>query len=270
MGSTFRIPGTSGPDIEVHRSLLGNIKVVVNGVPLKSTSRRRLAYTIPLEDGSTAELQLNGQWRGLRAVVNGAEIPLERQVSWWETGLMFLPMVLVVVGGLIGGLFAIGGSAINVRLARLQIPAPVRAASMVGVAALSAALYLGAALAIAPVASLTTGVCLNGVREGATVTAASSRAVDCAQPHDNEVVGTARYSPDGAYPGDAALIAFGQKPCFDAFLAYVGTDYQTSVLDMTLVTPSDLTWVKGDRTIACVVSAPGGGRLTGSVRGTAR
>lgn len=270
MGSTFRIPGTSGPDIEVHRSLLGNIKVLVNGVPLKSTSRRRLTYTIPLEDGSTTELQLYGQWRGLKAVVNGAEIPLERQVSLWEAVLMFLPMVLVVVGGLIGGLFAVGGSAINVRLARLQIPAPVRAASMVGVAALSVALYFGAALAIAPVASLATGVCLNGVREGATVTAASSRAVDCAQPHDNEVVGTARYSPDGAYPGDAALIAFGQKPCVDAFLAYVGIDYQSSVLDMIIVTPSDLTWVKGDRSIACVVIAPGGERLTGSVRGTAR
>lgn len=270
MANSFRIPGTDGPDIEVHRSMLGNIKVVVNGVPLKRTSRRRLAYAIPLGDGTTAELQLVGQWRGLRALINGAEIPLERRIAWWETGLMFLPMVLVVVGGLIGGLFAIGGSAINARLVRLQIPTPVRAASMVGVAALSAALYFGAALAIAPVPSLATGACLNGIRDGATVSAASSRAVDCAKPHDNEVVGTARYSPDGSFPGAAALSAFSQTPCLEAFQAYVGIDFETSALDMILVTPTDLTWVKGDRIVACVVSGTGGERLTGSVRGTAR
>lgn len=270
MTNTFRIPGTDGPDIEVHRSILGAIKVVVNGVSLKRTSRRRLAYAIPLDDGTTAEIQLVGQWRGLRALVNGAQIPLERRVAWWETGLMFLPMVLVVVGGLIGGLFAIGGSAINARVARLGIPTPVRAAAMVGVALLSAVLYFGAALAIAPVPSLATGACLNGIRDGATVTAASSRAIDCAKAHDNEVVGTARYSPDGPFPGAAAVSAFGQKPCLDAFRAYVGIDFETSALYMILVMPTDLTWAKGDRTIACVVSGTGGERLTGSVRGTAR
>lgn len=132
-----------------------------------------------------------------------------------------------------------------------------------------AALWFGAASAIAPVASLTTGACVNGIRDGATVTATSARAVDCAAPHDNEVVGTSPYSPDGSYPGAATLSAFGQRPCLEAFRAYIGIDYETSALEMILVTPSGVTWAKGDRTIACVVGAAGGGRLTGSVRGTA-
>ena len=37
-----------------------------------------------------------------------------------------------------------------------------------------------------------------------------------------------------------------------------------------LITPTDISWAKGDRQISCVVAAPAGGKLTGSVRGTAQ
>jgi hypothetical protein len=39
---------------------------------------------------------------------------------------------------------------------------------------------------------------------------------------------------------------------------------------MFLVTPTDLTWAKGDRGIDCVVLGPDGERLTGSVKGAKR
>lgn len=42
MANSFRVPGTDGPDIEVRRSIVGNIKVVVNGV----WDRRRTADRI--------------------------------------------------------------------------------------------------------------------------------------------------------------------------------------------------------------------------------
>ena len=63
---------------------------------------------------------------------------------------------------------------------------------------------------------------------------------------------------------------FAQDPCLDAFAEYVGIDFQTSSLDMILVTPTDLTWLKGDREIECVVLTTDAGKLTGSVRGFAR
>ncbi len=268
MDIPFLIPGTTDPAIIIRRSRLGNISVLVNGRPVKRS--RGMKYDIPLADGTVTELRLTGQWRGLKATVNGVETPLEPPVSPIFVGLIFLPLLLIVVGGLIGGLIGVVTSGFNLTISRSVMRGPLKLIAMLGTTVLGAAVWFGLALAITPIPVLETGTCVNGIHIGGDLTSSSYRPVNCAPAHDNEVVGSVRYDGKGAYPGGATLLAFAQTPCANAFAAYVGIDFQLSSLEMIIVTPSDLSWVKGDRVIACVALAPDGGRLTGSIRGTAR
>lgn len=265
----FRIPGTTEPEIRVRRSGFGNLHVLVDGAPAKRRRSRTLSYDIPLADGSVKELRLKGQWTGLKAVVDGVETPLEPPLAGYLRILTFLPVALVVLGPLLGALVGVGAAAINARLARRPMRAPIKIAAMLGVSALALGTFLVATFAIAPIPSLETGRCVNGIREGAEVTTQTTRSVDCGKPHDNEVVGTIQYTGQSGYRKDV-LEPFAQTACLEAFAAYVGVDFQVSTLEMIVVTPTDLTWAKGDREIACVVLAGGGGQLTGSVKGTAR
>jgi putative regulator of septum formation len=270
MDSSFLLPGTTAPQIVVRHPALGSIKVFVDGSEVKRSSRRRLKYEIPLPDGTHAEVELSGQWTGLRATVNGQQIQLERRLARWELVLTFLPLVLGVIGGLFGALFAIGGSAVNARLARSGLRGPTRAIAMIGVTLISGVLFFGAALAIAPVPQLKTGTCHNNLLDGETVTVQSSRGVSCSAAHEAEVIGTLVHSGNGPFPGVPTLVTYGQIPCLDAFRSYVGVDFETSSLDMFLVVPSEITWAKGDRSIACLVITTDGSRITGTVKGTQR
>lgn len=270
MDITFQIPGTTEPNITVRRSALGNLKVLVDGAPAKRHSRRTLRYDIPRSDGTVTELRLTGQWTGLKAIVDGVETPLEPPVPRYAVILTFLPLALVLLGGLIGALFGVAAAAINAGLSRRQMRWPIKVAAMVGVGAISVALYLGVAFAIAPIPSLDTGSCVNGISVGSTVTAGTTREIDCAKPHDNEVIGSIRYTGGVAFPGQDDLLAFAEAPCVEAFGTYVGIDFQSSRLDMIIVTPTDLTWAKGDRLLSCVVVAGDGTKLTASVKGSAR
>jgi len=264
----FLIPGTAEPAIIIRRPALGNISVLVDGQPAKRRKGRTLSYDIPLADGSVTELRLTGQWTGLKAVVNGVETPLEPPVPRFLIVLMFLPLALGLVGGLVGALFGLGAAAINARVARGPWVWPIKVAAMLGATIFAVALYFGMAIAIAPVPTLTTGSCLNGVQEDAEIDTTGT--IDCAIAHDNEVIASIPYTGDGAYPGQPALHAFAEAPCIQAFADYVGIAFDASSLGMFLAVPTDVSWAKGDRQINCVVSAPAGAKLTGSVRGSAQ
>ncbi len=147
---------------------------------------------------------------------------------------------------------------------------PIKVAAMVGVTALAVVLFVGVAFALSPVQKLEIGQCVNGIKPGATVTATTTRPVDCTTAHDNEVAGSVTYMPDGSFPGQAVVETFAQAPCLDAFRTYVRVDFDSSSLDMILVTPTELTWARGDRLVSCVVLANDGTQLTGSVKGSAK
>jgi hypothetical protein len=269
MDLPLRIPGTSGPEIIVRRSALGGLQVVVDGIPVKG---RRGRYPIQLSDGSVKELRLTGKWTGLKAVVDGVETPLETPIPRYLLVLIFLPLILLPIGGLIGGAFGGLAAAINTGAARFRMPTAGKVIAMLGVTALAVALYVVTAVAfrtaIDPVATLDVGACVNGVAEGQVITAIDP--VSCTAPHDNEIVGSATY-PDGpAHPGQAALETFAATPCVAAFNAYVGGDFQTSSLAMLPIVPTEATWAKGDRAITCVVLTHDGSKLTTSVKGTSR
>lgn len=84
--------------------------------------------------------------------------------------------------------------------------------------------------------------------------------VECSESHQAEVVGTQLVTssdfPDveeDAFPGQAALEEKANDACLSAFEEYVGTDYDSSELDLYPLTPTAESWDKAnDRAIVCV------------------
>jgi len=268
--NTFRIPGTEGPDITIRTRTFGAMKVLINEVPLRRSSRRKLIFEVPLPDGTTTELRIKNNFSGMTVEVNGTVIPLQRRLARWELVLVLAPFVLIAVGGLVGGIFAALGTVINTQVARRIGSAPVRATAMIGVTVASIGLFAVTALAIAPIPRLVVGSCVNGIGgTAANLSPSSYRAVDCGATHDNEVIGETSFTGTGGFPGNDALGDFAQEPCLRAFRSYVGVDFETSSLDMIVIVPTDISWLKGDRLISCVALSKDG-KLTGSVKGSAR
>ena len=268
MDYPFRIPGTDGPDLVIRRSEWRGISVLLNGVKVPPSSRA--GWAIPMHDGTTKALRVTGQYTGMRVLVDGAEIPLEPAIPHWMTLLMLLPGALLI-GGLLGGAIGLGAIALNRVITTRRFPMPVKAVAMLVVAAAGASLWLALAVTVTPLPKLEVGQCLNGLREGANVTAANTRAVDCAKPHDNEIVGVATMDDQPAFPGDQVILIAAQAQCPPLFAAYVGIGFDASTLSMIPIVPTQTSWTaKGDRAIACVVVAGDGTKLTGSVKGTKR
>ncbi|MEU1536941.1 hypothetical protein ABZ461_02215 [Actinacidiphila glaucinigra] len=63
----------------------------------------------------------------------------------WQVGGAILPLVLIVVGGLLGGLAGGAATMINLKIARSGLSSAVKALAMVGVVLAAAIVYLVAA-----------------------------------------------------------------------------------------------------------------------------
>lgn len=97
--------------------------------------------------------------------------------------------------------------------------------------------------------------------------------VDCASPHEFEVIGVVGLTGTG-YPGDAAVVAEARTACEAVFAAYVGEPYEDSPWFINVFTPTAEGWEEGEREATCLVfqfddaleirsvraSAAGGGR----------
>lgn len=94
----------------------------------------------------------------------------------------------------------------------------------------------------------------------------------CDQPHDNEVFATVDHPApaDMPFPGHDGVVAYAEQACPAPFAAYVGIAYAQSRFSLFPIVPSQESWVKGDRQIICALYDNEAGKLTGSVRGTAR
>jgi hypothetical protein len=207
--------------------------------------------------------------------IAGTTEPTKPSIHLAVVLLSFLPLLLVAIGGLLGGLIGGAAAAVNLVVARGRFGTPAKVAVILAVTAVAVAVYVAVAIAAVTlpttsVAPLQVGTCLDGVHPGVEVTADTTRPADCATTHDNEIVGVVSYTLPGAYPGQAAVDAFASAPCETAFGAYVGIDFDASTLDLITLTPSELSWARGDRQISCVAITRDGSRLTGSVRGSGR
>lgn len=115
------------------------------------------------------------------------------------------------------------------------------------------------------------GDCFNDVNGLGTEEAgevSSLPGVPCTEPHDNEVYAVFDVSFD-EFPGDEQMAetAFGQ--CLDRFAGFVGTDYESSMLDITAMYPSSQSWsLQDDREVICAVYDMNGGKLEGSAKDT--
>ena len=99
--------------------------------------------------------------------------------------------------------------------------------------------------------------------------ATDTQLVDCAGPHDGEVVGLVTYTqgPAEPYPGQGQVSTFAEEQCAIAFEAYVGVAYGTNALSMLSLWPTEDSWARGDREAVCVAFQPDT-PLTGSVAGS--
>lgn len=90
----------------------------------------------------------------------------------------------------------------------------------------------------------------------------------CDLPHQYEVIAVVDAGlPKGA--SDEALVAVAKTKCPAAFATFVGIPYQDSDLEVGWVLPSADQRARGAQQIGCLAFDPAG-KLTGSVRGTAR
>jgi hypothetical protein len=244
----------------------------------------RRTFPIRLPDGSVNELTLIDGPGGLRVVADGVATQvgpgtLGAGSTWLDFVIALLPIVIIVSGGLLGGL--IGGVAcgINFAISRTRASRPIKWLGMMGVTVLAVVVWIGVAFAfrsaIAPEPpshpfALASGTCLNGLRPGVTITTDILRSVNCAGPHDNEVVGGSGVPLGDAFPGQDRLQTFAANICLPSFRSYVGIDLQASSLDMLPLLPTEDLWSRDERDLSCVVMTRDGSQLTGSVLGTRR
>lgn len=114
--------------------------------------------------------------------------------------------------------------------------------------------------------SIGVGDCLNdGDIEGEV---SETVKIACSEPHDSEAFASI-IMDDGDFPGDGAVEDQAIADCTTEFNAFVGLDYQSSVLDFSYYYPTADSWANGDREILCLIVDPGV-KVTGTLEGAAR
>lgn len=132
------------------------------------------------------------------------------------------------------------------------------------VSAVVAGLSLFATSCASTVIHMDPGTCFDGGSANLQeVTAVDP--VDCAQPHDNETVGSFDL-PDGEFPGSGTVSNHARDGCIERFEPYVGSAYDESIYILGWLGPTNDSWAIGDREVICYVFGPAG-PITGSVRG---
>lgn len=92
-------------------------------------------------------------------------------------------------------------------------------------------------------------------------------AIECGEPHTAEVFTRVSLNddPEAVYPGDEHVAAAADGVCFERFEAYVGVRYVDARLEIVHLRPPMAAWVRGDRTVTCMVVNANFEPLVGSV-----
>lgn len=91
--------------------------------------------------------------------------------------------------------------------------------------------------------------------------------VPCASPHDNEVyaVFDVTYS---SYPTEEEMSEEAFESCMNRFESFVGKDYESSMLDIKTLYPTENSWDSlDDREVVCALYDMEENKLVGSVEG---
>ncbi len=145
MKHKFKLPEANWPEIEIDQSLWwGKIKVFVNGKEIKRLNEKGKPFPITMFDGSIKKMfvKSGGFDYVPKIIIDGKEMLLARKLLWYEYILGFLPLLLLLYGGAIGGALGAVGALLNVRIFRTDWPMVVKVLSVFGVTLLSAIAYL--------------------------------------------------------------------------------------------------------------------------------
>jgi hypothetical protein len=95
---------------------------------------------------------------------------------------------------------------------------------------------------------------------------ASVPGVPCAEPHDNEAFAVFDVSIE-SYPDADTMYELAYDSCMVHFEEFVGTDYESSALEITTMYPSAESWKQDDREVVCAVFDMNANQLVGSAAG---
>ena len=115
--------------------------------------------------------------------------------------------------------------------------------------------------------SIRVGDCTNDQEDGSEIS--SVIAIPCSEPHDNEFYHSFQIShPE--FPGEDIVFEEGYEGCYNQFEAFVGIDYESSVLDIYTLYPTKESWdQQNDREILCALYHIDLEKLEGSAKGLA-
>ena len=79
-------------------------------------------------------------------------------------------------------------------------------------------------------------------------------ALPCSESHEKEVFAVFEHpaAPGFAFP-ERDLTKLAQDGCADRFPAYVGSPFEDSELQVSVIAPGPVPWEEGDRTIVCAL-----------------
>jgi len=91
--------------------------------------------------------------------------------------------------------------------------------------------------------------------------------IPCDEAHDAQVY--ALFEIDGDdFPGDTEVVSQGETGCASRFEAFVGKSYEESIYYINTVRPTELSWVRGDREVICLIAPEDGSpKLTQDLAG---
>jgi putative regulator of septum formation len=92
--------------------------------------------------------------------------------------------------------------------------------------------------------------------------------VPCSEPHDNETFAVIDLTV-ATYPEGDAMAELAYGSCMERFEAFVGTDYESSSLDILTMSPTSEGWKQNDREVICAVYNVDSSKLVGGVEGLA-
>lgn len=120
--------------------------------------------------------------------------------------------------------------------------------------------------------SLRVGDCFNRLESlAARRSTAVTSLIDCELPHDHQIYHVLAYPAPhpSIYPGDKVMGSFAVQSCYREFAAWVGRDYETSELDIGVITPTQMNFEDDEsryRSIHCWVERFDGEPLIGDTR----
>ena len=90
--------------------------------------------------------------------------------------------------------------------------------------------------------------------------------IPCSQPHDYETYAVFDVSIT-SYPSEENMSELAYNSCLERFDSFVGTDYDSSILEIITLYPTTESWSQDDREIVCALYDMNEEKLVGSTQG---